>query len=77
MNSIENFTGIGPFGIGWQDAYDIRMEEAQGADETDYDPIAAATDTNFTNRTDFFGQKMKYHRDAKVSTARLPSSSMR
>ena len=30
---------IGPFGVGWQHAYDIRMEEAQGADmEKGYDP---------------------------------------
>src|SRR5207245_6141911 len=40
---------IGAFGVGWTHAYDIRIEEA-GA--------------NSVPRTDFFGGKHAYHRDA-------------
>ena len=40
---------IGPFGRGWQHAYDIRMEEAGN---------------NKADRTDFFGGKHSYTRDA-------------
>lgn len=48
---------IGPFGIGWTHAYDIRMEAAAAdAGTTDY--------TNYSPRTDFFGGKSNYHRDA-------------
>ncbi len=48
---------VGPFGIGWTHAYDIRMEE---------DPTNTPTDVslNFADRTDFIGGKRKYHRDA-------------
>ncbi|MCA1596469.1 MAG: DUF6531 domain-containing protein, partial [Chloroflexi bacterium] len=42
---------IGPFGVGWTHAYDIRMEEEGGG-------------SNLADRTDFFGGKHKYHRDA-------------
>ncbi len=48
---------IGPFGIGWTHAYDIRMEEAPGATTGD-------ASLNYTERNDFFGGKHRYHRDA-------------
>ena len=48
---------IGPFGIGWTHAYDIRMEEDAANTPTD-------DSLNFADRTDFFGGKHKYHRDA-------------
>jgi hypothetical protein len=49
---------IGPFGQGWTHAYDIRtQEENPNTNQTD--------DTlNYMDRTDFFGAKHKYHRDA-------------
>jgi len=47
----------GPFGVGWTHAYDIRMEEASGE-------IDAATGDEIVPRTDFFGGKHKYIRDA-------------
>jgi hypothetical protein len=40
---------VGPFGIGWTHAYDLRIEEAGN---------------NNVPRTDFFGGKHTYHRDA-------------
>ena len=40
---------VGPFGVGWTHAYDIRIEEATN---------------NLVPRTDFFGGKHTYHRDA-------------
>ena len=47
---------VGPFGVGWTHAYDIRMEE---------DPQPVDGDTQeFAARTDFFGGKHKYKRDA-------------
>lgn len=51
-NSNDNH--IGPFGIGWTHAYDIRMEDA-GID---------AEGTEYSPRTDFFGGKHSYTRDA-------------
>ena len=48
---------IGPFGIGWTHAYDIRMEEDAANTPTD-------DSLNFADRTDFFGARHKYHRDA-------------
>jgi hypothetical protein len=43
-----------PFGLGWTHAYDIRMEDAGiDADGTEYSP-----------RSDFFGGKHSYTRDA-------------
>src|SRR5262245_34982747 len=42
---------IGPFGIGWTHAYDIRMEEEAGS-------------VNKSDRVDFFGGKHRYTRDA-------------
>ena len=54
---------IGPFGIGWQHAYDIRMEEgASEISESGGDPANA--DINSVPRTDFFGGRREYHRDA-------------
>ncbi len=44
-----NDARVGPFGIGWTHAYDIRMDEA-GDDQVP--------------RTDFFGAQHDYHRDA-------------
>jgi len=55
---------VGPFGVGWTHAYDIRMEEAQGADDTDYDLASLNPDLNYCVRVDFFGHPHKYHRDA-------------
>ena len=46
----------GPFGVGWTHAYDIRMDETV---ETDPD-----TGDEVVTRTDFFGGKHKYARDA-------------
>ena len=46
---------VGPFGVGWTHAYDIRMEEA-GVDISSGDEIVP--------RTDFFGGKHDYKRDA-------------
>jgi len=48
----------GPFGTGWTHAYDIRMEEEYPT-TNDTDPAL-----NYTDRSDFFGAKHKYHRDA-------------
>jgi hypothetical protein len=49
-----NETRVGPFGIGWTHAYDIRMEDAGiDVDGTEYSP-----------RSDFFGGKHSYTRDA-------------
>ncbi len=47
---------MGPFGVGWTHAYDIRMEETAETDPTTGDEIVT--------RTDFFGGKHKYARDA-------------
>ena len=49
---------IGPFGQGWTHAYDIRtVEENPDTNYTD-------DSLNYMDRTDFFGGKHKYHRDA-------------
>jgi hypothetical protein len=40
------------------------MEEAEGADQKDYDLASLNSDLNYGARTDFFGHKHKYHRDA-------------
>ncbi|HZP82836.1 MAG TPA: DUF6531 domain-containing protein [Chthonomonadaceae bacterium] len=50
---------VGPFGVGWTHAYDIRMEEAQGADDTDYDLASLNPDLNYCVRVDFFGHPHK------------------
>jgi RHS repeat-associated protein len=52
---------VGPFGVGWTHAYDIRMEEAA---VTDLDNSGAAVGPNKVERTDFFGGKHYYTRDA-------------
>jgi hypothetical protein len=61
-----NDSHIGPFGIGWTHAYDIRMENDPGPDQPDFDPAPpnAEGDTNYGTRQDFFGHKHKYHCDA-------------
>ena len=49
---------IGPFGQGWTHAYDIRtVEENPDTNYTD-------DSLNYMDRTDFFGGRHKYHRDA-------------
>ena len=48
---------IGPFGIGWTHTYDIRMEEAPNATTGD-------ASLNYSERSDFFRGKHRYHRDA-------------
>lgn len=48
----------GPFGVGWQQCYDIRMEEENPANNQTSDSL------NMADRTDFFGARHKYHRDA-------------
>lgn len=48
---------VGPFGVGWTHAYDIRMEE-------DTANVPSDGSLNFADRIDFFGGKHKYHRDA-------------
>jgi len=53
-----NDSRIGPFGRGWTHAYEIRMEEAVSVNPND--PDAA----NVSVRTDFFGGKHRYTRDA-------------
>ena len=50
---------IGPFGQGWTHAYDIRMEEEPPTANGQDDAV-----NNLADRTDFFGGKHKYHRDA-------------
>jgi RHS repeat-associated protein len=45
---------VGPFGVGWTHAYDIRMDEAGVNPQGD----------EVVPRTDFFGGKHKYKRDA-------------
>jgi len=65
-----NESRVGPFGIGWTHAYDIRIQEsaavtAEGAD-VNTKAVNANADTNVNDvpRTDFFGHKHSYHRDA-------------
>ena len=48
----------GPFGIGWTHCYDLRMEEENPTTNENDDAL------NVADRTDFFGGKHKYHRDA-------------
>ncbi len=48
----------GAFGTGWTHAYDIRMEEENPSTNETSDSL------NVADRTDFFGGKHKYHRDA-------------
>lgn len=49
---------VGPFGHGWTHAYEIRMDDC-----INVAPGEAGAD-DLTVRTDFFGGKHKYHRDA-------------
>ena len=59
---------VGPFGIGWTHAYDIRMDEATATDAASAgaasDGTASYQDQNFSDRVDFFGHPHRYHRDA-------------
>jgi hypothetical protein len=48
---------IGPFGVGWTHAYDIRNQDESSAPVTD-------ETLNLSDRADFFGGQHKYHRDA-------------
>ena len=48
----------GAFGTGWTHAYDLRMEEENPSTNETSDSL------NVADRTDFFGGKHKYHRDA-------------
>ncbi|MGI4791253.1 MAG: RHS repeat-associated core domain-containing protein [Janthinobacterium lividum] len=67
-------TRVGPFGLGWTHAYDIRIQEAadiqaQAGNSAAVPPAVpgsttAATAVNEVPRTDFFGAKQTYHRDA-------------
>lgn len=69
-----NDARVGPFGIGWTHAYDIRIQEAADMQTQSGDPNAvplvaagsnaSPTTVNEVPRTDFFGAKQTYHRDA-------------
>ncbi len=54
---------VGPFGVGWGHAYDIRIQEAAAVRAEEGQPATAA-DTDMVPRTDFFGAKHLNHRDA-------------
>jgi len=53
----------GPFGVGWTHAYDIRIQEATDV-AADSGNGSVDTKVNDVPRTDFFGGKHTYHRDA-------------
>ena len=63
-----NDARIGPFGMGWTNAYDIRIQEAADipAQPLTPDQIRAGgvSTVDQVPRTDFFGHKHTYHRDA-------------
>jgi len=54
---------VGPFGVGWQHAYDIRMQE-DSVLQADSGGDPSTADINGVPRADFFGGKHSYHRDA-------------
>ena len=58
-----NDSRIGPFGVGWTHAYDIRMQEASDV-KTESGNTNVPAGVNNVERTDFFGAKHTYHRDA-------------
>ena len=58
-----NDARVGPFGVGWTHAYDIRMQESADV-QTEAGNISLIADPNAVPRTDFFGGKHSYHRDA-------------
>ena len=58
-----NEARVGPFGIGWTHAYDIRIQEAADVSKEDAN-TSIDTTTDDVPRTDFFGHKHTYHRDA-------------
>jgi RHS repeat-associated protein len=57
-----NDATIGPFGTGWTHAYDIQMQES--SDVAAQAGSKANEEINGVPRTDFFGGKHMYHRDA-------------
>ncbi len=66
-------TRVGPFGLGWTHAYDIRIQEAADVQAQAGSAIAVPPGSpndsgdatiNEVPRTDFFGAKHTYHRDA-------------
>ena len=58
-----NEARVGPFGIGWTHAYDIRIQEAAGV-RAQSGNANVDSSTDDVPRTDFFGHKHTYHRDA-------------
>ncbi|BDI28739.1 hypothetical protein CCAX7_007900 [Capsulimonas corticalis] len=58
-----NDSRIGPFGVGWTHAYDIRIQEAADV-KTESGNTNVPAGVNNVERTDFFGAKHTYHRDA-------------
>lgn len=58
-----NDSRVGPFGVGWTHAYDIRIQEASTVKAEEGQAITTA-DMDMVPRTDFFGAKHSYHRDA-------------
>ncbi len=58
-----NEARVGPFGVGWTHAYDIRIQEAADVRTQSGNP-SVDNNTDDVPRTDFFGHKHTYHRDA-------------
>ena len=58
-----NEARVGPFGIGWTHAYDIRIQEAADV-RAQSGNSSVDNNTDDVPRTDFFGHKHTYHRDA-------------
>lgn len=54
---------IGPFGVGWTHAYNIQVQEAADVQAQSGDANADSSPDDVP-RTDFFGHKHTYHRDA-------------
>ncbi len=54
---------IGPFGVGWDHAYDIRIQESADV-RAEESQATTSADLDQVPRTDFFGAKHSYHRDA-------------
>ena len=58
---------IGPFGVGWTHAYDIRIQESSNVAVEARGSLmfgSSLVHVNMAPRTDFFGHKHEYHRDA-------------
>jgi len=58
-----NDARVGPFGIGWTHAYDIRIQEANDV-ATEAANTTLDKTVNNVERTGYFGHKTTYHRDA-------------